>query len=166
MKQLPHEVGQGTIRSTMGKTLLILLFLVSALLGAADSFYLADSALNGKELTCNFAIFDGCNTVAQSPYSHVFGIPLGVYGVVFYISVFLLGSLFVLRPRKQLLTVLVYIATFGLAASLYFLYLQLAVIGATCIYCMISLVCATVIFLSAYGLSRGSREPVATSVVP
>lgn len=59
------------------------LFILS-LVGFFDSLYLSWGALTGSPLICG--ILEGCNVVAQSSYSWVFGIPLAMYGVAYYIG--------------------------------------------------------------------------------
>ena len=72
----------------MHKNFLIGGLLVLSFLGIADSTYLSYTALTGSSLACSIKGLDGCNVVAQSIYSHLFGIPLGVYGVIFYVLLF------------------------------------------------------------------------------
>ena len=103
------------------------LFAVLALLATAgfvDALYLTDMAFAGARLTCNIAGLDGCNIVAQSKYSLLLGLPLALYGVVFYGLT--LGTLVLIQLKIQvrLEKVLVGIACVGALFSSYFLYLQ------------------------------------------
>ncbi len=121
---------------TMTRSVLFSVFLVLALLGIGDSFYLAESAITDTALVCEIDGFDGCNVVAQSPYAHLFGIPLGVYGVVFYISVFVLAIAVMIISRRFWYRLLIGLSFVGVLASLYFLAIQLFLIQATCVYCL------------------------------
>jgi uncharacterized membrane protein len=127
------------------RTMLIWLIIVLAFLGLADSWYLAESAYEGTQLTCNIGSLDGCNTVAQSPYSKVFGTPLAVFGVGFYALLFILGALLLASTKRVLYQAVLVVCVLGFLASVYFVYLQVAVIKATCIYCIASFVIATVL---------------------
>ncbi len=57
-----------------------------ALVGIADAFYYSHSVYTGQQLWCPSA-FDGCNLVAGSPYARIVGIPLGYFGLVYYLYV-------------------------------------------------------------------------------
>ncbi len=152
----------------MKRPTLVSLLIALALLGLADAWYLADSAMTGAQLTCNIAGLDGCNIVAQSPYSHVFGIPLGVYGVVFY-TLFLVVSVFTFwRPLRIVDVAIGLLASVGFAASIYFVYIQVFLIKALCIYCLGSAAISLLIWLSVgwliYGLKSQIEAPVLTMV--
>jgi len=123
----------------MSRSLLVVLLLVLSLIGLADSWYLFQSAITDTALTCNIGSgFDGCNTVAQSPYSHLFGIPLGLYGVGFYAVLFVLAALILVLPQRLFYRALHLFALAGVLASAVFVFIQLALIKAVCIYCLIS----------------------------
>ena len=55
--------------------------LVLALIGIADAFYDSYAVYNGQLLWCPPPI-DGCNTVANSPYARLLGVPLGYLGLL------------------------------------------------------------------------------------
>ena len=106
-----------------------LLILILAFLGIADAAYLAGAALSGTELSCDLGGLDGCNVVAQSPYSEILGLPLGAYGVVFYGAFFFVAALYLAIPRRAFVRILFMLGAFGFVASLYFLYLQYFIIA-------------------------------------
>ncbi|MEK7567703.1 MAG: vitamin K epoxide reductase family protein [Patescibacteria group bacterium] len=113
------------------------------IVGLLDSFYLFYKYINANPIDC--FLFDGCNTIAQSPYSHVFGIPLPTFGVLFYVVMFLL-VFFLTRYENILWKRLALLASvIGFIFSLYFVYLQGFVIQAFCIYCLISAIASTLI---------------------
>lgn len=133
----------------------VVLILLAAFCGLADSAYLTQHEVNGTPLLCNINGLSGCNVVAASPYSHIFGIPLSEYGLLFYGALFVLAALelalfdYVLRRALQL------VALFGFLASIVFTGLQVFVINALCVYCMASALLALLIFLFSFLL-----EPV------
>lgn len=114
------------------------ILIVLTLIGLADAIYLAQSALTSTALVCDIALLNDCNTVAQSPYSRFLGIPLGLYGAGFYAAILVILLALERFPSRLLSQALVVISTFGALASVYFLYLQLMVIKAVCIYCLLS----------------------------
>jgi uncharacterized membrane protein len=131
-----------------------------SLLGLADAWYLAGAALTDTALTCNIAGLNGCNVVAQSPYSHLLGVPLGVYGVVFY-SVFLLLAIVALgKPGRKLNLALLALGTAGLLASAWFLYIQFALIKALCVYCLASAGISVLLWICTVVLWRRPKAPL------
>jgi uncharacterized membrane protein len=151
----------------MKKHPLVALLIFFALLGIADSAYLAESALTHTPLTCNIGSvseLSGCNIVAQSQYSHLFGIPLGVYGVVFYLLVFLVSCLLLAVSTRRAHAMLVVLGVVGFVASLVFVAIQVFLIKALCIYCLASAVIAFFTFLLAFVLWKQFAPPKAAPV--
>jgi len=137
------------------------LTLVFSLLGIADSWYLAQHELTDTALSCGIggsATLSGCNIVAQSPYSHLFGIPLGVYGLVFYgIALLITLALYAGETRRRLQALLA-IGIIGVLFSLYFEGLQVFVIKAICIYCLGSFLLSVGILATSLALMRRPAE--------
>ncbi|MEO6536579.1 MAG: vitamin K epoxide reductase family protein [Candidatus Paceibacterota bacterium] len=139
----------------MSRTALLTLILVLAFLGLADATYLAHSALTGSALSCGIdSVLDGCNVVAQSAHSRVLGIPLAVYGVVFYAFLFMLSGLLLIISKRHFYHALFVVAILGFLSSVYFIGLQIFVIKALCIYCLGSFVISLLIFVCALILYR------------
>lgn len=113
-----------------------ILFLAFA--GLADSSYIAQHEASGTPLVCNIGNLSGCNVVAASPYSHLFGIPLAVYGIIFYGIIFTLAALELVIFDRLLRRILQGMSFVGVLASLYFTLVQVFIIGALCIYCLAS----------------------------
>jgi uncharacterized membrane protein len=148
----------------MKTTALTVCVLVLSFIGIADAWYLAQSAYTGAPLLCNIgAELDGCNIVAQSAYSKLFGLPLALYGVFFYAFLFVLSALALARPRRAAFFSLYWLGIIGLVASFVFVGIQLSLIKAICVYCFGSALISFVIFACTFTLwkrmSRG-REPV------
>ena len=122
--------------------------IVLALIGIADAFYYSHAVYADQALWCPSPI-DGCNVVARSPYARIVGVPLGYFGLVYYLYMFALTALLAYDPfsRGLRLGTLLHAAK-GVSASIYFTYIQLTLIGAFCIYCVISAV-LTFLFLAA-----------------
>jgi uncharacterized membrane protein len=116
-----------------------------ALIGLADAWYLTESAFKGAALICDVRGLTGCNTVAQSEYSKIFGVPLALYGVFFYIGVFLISSICLFNEYRVLYKVLYIGGIIGLLSSTYFMFLQAFIIKAYCIYCIASFVLAVLL---------------------
>ncbi len=114
----------------------VLLILLFAFAGLADSAYLAQHETSGTPLICTIENLTGCNIVAQSPYSEVFGVPLAVYGILFYAIVFALAALELALFDRFLRRALQCLAVFGVLISLYSVALQIFIIQALCVYCL------------------------------
>lgn len=105
-------------------------------IGIADTLYLSYSKFINVAPSC---ILEGCDVVLASPYAEFLGIPLAYWGLVYY--VYMLGLVFLLAfdPHSRAVKVgmLTYTA-FGLLCSIAFIYIQGAIIGAFCQYCVLS----------------------------
>lgn len=112
------------------------LLVILILIGLADAAYLSDIAFTGASLVCNIAGLDGCNVVAQSAYSRVFGLPLASYGVVFYGGFLLLYLYNQVRPHRREFLLMALMGLIGAVFSTYFLYVQIFLIKALCVYCV------------------------------
>ena len=131
------------------KRLAVWAILLFAFCGLANSAYLTQSEQNGTPLLCNIENLNGCNVVAQSPYSHLFGVSLAEYGLFFYAIVFFISAAELFLIDQLLRRVLQGLAAFGFVASLYFTFLQVFVIQALCVYCLGSAALALLIFFFA-----------------
>ena len=125
------------------------LMLVFAFIGMAIASYDVIGIYNNWLLWCPPPI-DGCNTVAYSPDGRIFGVPIGVYGLIFYLIMIVLAALlaFFRSSRRLRLVVLLY-AVIGVLFSIYFFYLDLAFIRAFCIYCLISAILTVLLLIYA-----------------
>jgi uncharacterized membrane protein len=126
-----------------------------ALIGIADASYVAQSTYTGRPLWC--PIIDGCNTVANSPYARIIGVPLSYFGLVFYLGMLALAALLVVRPFSRALRVsAVLYAAIGVGSSIYFMYVQLSFIQAVCIYCLVSGITTLVLLVAAVWHARAT----------
>lgn len=123
--------------------------LVLALIGIAVAFYDSYAIYNRQPLWCPPPV-DGCNIVADSPYGRIFGLPLGYFGLVYYLYMFGLVGLLAFDPfsRGLRLGTLLYAAV-GISLSIGFMYIQFTYIRAFCIYCLISAVTTLLFFIAA-----------------
>ncbi len=137
----------------------VVIILLLAFFGLADSAYLTQHALSGTPLLCDIQNLTGCNIVAASEYSRIFGIPLAEFGVLFYCIIFVLAALEIIIFDQLLRRVLQAISLVGVIASLYFTLVQVFVIGAFCIYCLASALIALLILILASFIEPIRRRP-------
>lgn len=148
----------------MSRSLLLSLALVLSLLGVADSWYLYESAVTDTALTCDIgAGLDGCNVVAQSPYSQFLGIPLALYGVGFFGLLFAVAAAQFFVSSRRLTLLYLSLSAFGAAASLVFMYIQFFLIKALCIYCLLSAAITFALLGIAWRLRRHPGAPLLDS---
>ncbi len=112
-------------------------YLISVtLVGIADTLYLAYNKFMNTTPSC---LLEGCDAVLAHPLSNFLGVPLSYWGLVYYVYMLGLVSLLAMDPRSKALKVgtLAY-AGVGLLSSAAFVYIQAAIIGAFCQYCLLS----------------------------
>ena len=126
------------------------LILLVTFIGLADSAYLVKEKMLGNPLICNIEGLSGCNIVAQSPYADLWGIPVAAYGVAFYVLLFIVTAVELIYMSALVRRVIQLLAVVGIIASSYFMYIQIAIIDAFCIYCAVSALATFLIFVLAY----------------
>ncbi len=127
--KLPAE---GTLR--MAAT-----FVAAFGIGVATYIAIADSG--GGAPTC-LAGGGGCETVANSSYSHLLGLNVAIYGIAGY--VLLLGAALWRGDAARMAGFVLALGGFGF--SVYLTYLELFKIEAICQWCVASAVLTTVLF--------------------
>lgn len=131
----------------------ITLFL--SLVGLLDASFLTFKHFVGGPLPCS--ILAGCEAVTTSSYAVIFGVPVALLGAIFYLTLAILAVWHIDTNHKLALRSILILSVFGFAFSLYLIYLQVFVIGALCLYCLVSAGATTIIFLlnlSGYFTSR------------
>ena len=112
-------------------------FLVS-LAGLGVSIYLTiahftESTLAGCNETAGLV---NCTKVTTSPQSYVFGIPVAVLGLAFYLFMVAIMSPWAWRAtRREVHLVRIAALVAGMGFVLYLLYAELFIIGSICLYC-------------------------------
>jgi uncharacterized membrane protein len=115
-------------------------FVAALGIGVATYITIADSG--GGAPTC-VAGGHGCQTVAESSYSHIAGVNIAIFGIAGY--VLLLASAFFANDYARLGGFAVALGGFGF--SIYLTYLEIFKIEAICQWCVASAVLMTIQFL-------------------
>lgn len=126
--------------------LISILFIVFSFLGIVDSTFLTIEHFRNDNIIC--LIVEGCDTVLNSEYSLIFGIPVAILGLLYYISIFIFSMIAFKKKKEIILKHLSFFTIIGLIASFWFIYLQIFVIGAICTYCIISALISIILFTS------------------
>ncbi len=108
----------------------------------------------------------GCAVVQTSEYAEFLGLPVALYGVGGYLALLVVSMIGLHEPwasRKGPTVWLAVLSGVGVAFTIYLTYLEAAVIGAWCRWCVGSAVIITGIFAVAV---LGLRQPAAGTIPP
>lgn len=122
-----------------------ILFLLVSAFGFIDAAYLAQKHFTRDPLVCPF--FGGCDQVTNSIYSEIYGIPVALFGAIYYALIFLFVLISFLSNKKIFLYLAVFLTPFGLLTSAILVFLMLVVIKAVCFYCVLSAASSTLLFV-------------------
>lgn len=130
------------------KILLLILFL--AIVGMVDSGYLTFEHYSSYVPPCKtgFTLID-CGVVLRSKFSTILGIPVALFGVGYYLFVFIQALLAIFRKRKVWRLTLFLTSCMGLIVSFWLTFLQVFVIKFLCAYCLVSAADSVAIFVLA-----------------
>ncbi len=133
------------------------LMLVLALIGLIDAAYLTLQHYQNAIPPCTLR---GCEVVLTSTYASVGNIPVSLFGVVYYAFVAMLLGKYFFRRHHTLLMLASFCTIAGFAASVYLVYVQIALLHSICQYCMVSAVTSTLLFVfGMIVLIRGKQPP-------
>jgi uncharacterized membrane protein len=120
------------------------LLLILSFLGFVDATYL--TIVDYKHLIPPCTITHGCEAVLSSSFARIYGIPLALFGVIYFVTSIVLNVLvFQHRDNAWIKRMFVALNLSGVVTAIILLYLQFIVIKALCQYCMLV---ELIIFLS------------------
>jgi uncharacterized membrane protein len=112
--------------------MILLLLTILAVVGLLDSWYIFYKKQKNEKLVC--LVGQDCNEVVNSKYSHIYGIPNEVLGIIFYLSVLGIVGLVALGITEfhgiSLMAVIHLIAFFALLISIFLTAIQALVLNA------------------------------------
>jgi len=112
-----------------------------ATVGVGVGVYIAIADSGGGSPVC-VGGSQGCETVAESSYSHLLGVNIAIFGAIGYLL--LLAAAMLRGDGARMGGFVVALAGFGY--SIFLTYLELFVIDAVCQWCVFSAVLMTVLF--------------------
>jgi len=115
--------------------------------GLLDSVYLAAKHYLGSTPPC--VLLKGCEVVTTSKFATVGGVSVAVFGAVYYLAVLVLVIAYLDSKNHSLLKILSRFTVLGVLATAWFLFLQIFILKALCIYCLVSAFSS----ISLFGLS-------------
>lgn len=110
-----------------------------ALIGVADGVYLTVTHYLNVPVACPETGIINCQKVLSSQYSTIFGVPLGVFGTVFFAVEIVLLLYFKQKDLRVLYNGI------GIGFVLYLLYIEY-VLGAICIFCTLTHILVILLF--------------------
>lgn len=119
--------------------------MIFSFIGFADSAYLSSHALFGTPVKCT--ITHGCSVVLDSAYSTIFDIPLPIFGVLYYLTIFFGAMVYREFGSKKTLAVVSLFTAGGFLMSLWLVSVQLFILHTICQYCMLSAATSTTLFV-------------------
>jgi uncharacterized membrane protein len=135
---------------------------VLALAGLGVSSYLTiahftESALAG----CSESGLVNCTRVTTSPQSYVFGIPVAVLGLAFFVFVAAIMSPWAWQAaRREVHLLRIASMVVGIGMVIYLVYAEFIIIGSICLYCTSVHVITFVLFvLTAFGAAVWGTRP-------
>jgi vitamin-K-epoxide reductase (warfarin-sensitive) len=137
------------------------LMVMIAMLGSAgivvSAFSLYHHFGHSKTSFCDLGQSFNCDLVNRSPYSTFMGVPVALIGIIGYLAILALASVY--RRKAETPVILLIVSAVGAVFALYLTYLEAYVIHAWCILCLTSLGSITTItILSAINLKLAMRR--------
>lgn len=141
-----------TIRtlSVFGRPLGVIL----AVAGLIDSLYLGWLKVTGNTAAC--AGIGDCDAVNSSRFATIGDVPIAFIGAFAYLVIIILFALETRRPEwTETITYMLFAVTLvGTIYSAYLTYLEVAVIGAICPFCVVSAILISVLFVMSISRLR------------
>jgi uncharacterized membrane protein len=139
---------------------------VLSLAGLGVSIYLTIAHFTDKPLAgCSESGLVNCTKVTTSPQSYVFGIPVAVLGLAFFVAAVALMSPWGWRSaRREVALIRIASLVVAMGFVLYLLYAELFTIGSICLYCTsvhaitFLLFVLTIFAAAAWGLPARQRS--------
>jgi uncharacterized membrane protein len=130
--------------------------------GLGVSIYLTIAHFTETALAgCSESGLVNCTKVTTSPQSYVFGIPVAVLGLAFYLFAVAAMSPWAWRSsRREVHIVRLASTVVGIGFVLYLIYAELFIIGSICLYCTSVHVLTFVLFaLTAFAAAVRGLDP-------
>ena len=132
------------------------IFLILSFIGFLDATYLTVKHYLGEPLNCS--LLEGCEQVTTSQYATIFNVPVALGGALYYLFIFVFSIVYFDTKNNRLLSLIPPITIIGLLASGWFIYLQLFVIKAICLYCVLSAASSTTLFILGMFILKYKRR--------
>ena len=119
--------------------------LTIGVLGFLDATYLAVEHFLNSIPPCS--LVSGCEEVLTSNFAVIGGVPVALLGALYYLLIVVMTIVFLDTKNTRVLKIAAKLTILGFIASLGFVYIQLFVLHAICLYCMGSALTSTLLFI-------------------
>ena len=143
MKHLNHLLKR-PLQAVPNK-IVIVLFII-AILGFTDASFLTIEHFRNVIPPCTTA---GCETVLTSPYSTMFGIPVALLGMIYYLLISIGLFAHIEGKHEPSLRAVLLVTIVGFIMSMWFVAAQAFLIHSWCLYCLGSATISTILFGSS-----------------
>ena len=133
---------------------------IVARIGIADSVYLSVHHYTAEPVPCS--IIEGCEQVLNSQWAEIGGIPLAAFGAAAYFAAFSLALLTAFGDQRMWKLFGAQVTIMAITSA-YLVYVQGALIGAFCQFCLLSAL-TTFVLLALFILSIFSARKEAGSM--
>ena len=130
--------------------------LIASLVGFADALYLT---INHYRQAIPPCAIGSCETVLISRFATWQGIPMSLLGVVVYFIVGFLILLYLEGHQVKFLKLAAGLAAASFVVSLILVLLQLFVLDAVCLYCMVSAIASVLMFVCTTAFWKLFKNP-------
>lgn len=124
----------------------VVILFIFAILGFSDASFLTIEHYQNRIPPCTTA---GCETVLTSPYSSMFGVPVALLGMIYYLVIALGLFAHIEGKHEPSLRAVLLLTVFGFLMSMWFIGAQAFLIHAWCLYCLGSATISTILFGSS-----------------
>jgi len=148
----------------VARRLLMLIALLASLGVALSSLSLAHHYGTSRSSFCDLSATVNCDLVNRSEYSTLLGVPVALIGVVGYLALLLLATIY--RRRRETPRLLFWAAMAGLGFALYLTYIEGFVLATWCVLCLSSLATIFAIALLSFALMATSQQDSGSNLQP
>ena len=155
VSQSPNPLATGA-RREQNPRLLLAIALVALAGIAVSSISLYHHFATTKTSFCNFGESFNCDIVNRSGYSTVLGVPVALIGILGYLLILALATVY--RDKLETPILLLVTTVAGLGFALYLTYIEKFVLFTWCILCLSSLALILAEAVLSGALARSSVE--------
>ncbi|PJA91603.1 MAG: hypothetical protein CO135_00385 [Candidatus Levybacteria bacterium CG_4_9_14_3_um_filter_35_16] len=130
--------------------------LALSFLGFIDATYL--TIVHYRNLLPNCSIVKGCDIVTTSQFSTLGGIPISLFGALFFLALSFFAILIITHPHKRWVSWFATTAFTGFLVSLFLFLLQIVILKAICQYCIGSEAISLLIYILSVRMIRHVRK--------
>jgi len=123
----------------------ILIGFIAGIVGLATAFYIFYKKNKKAPLMCPRR--SDCTSVVTGKYSTILGVPNDILGILYYAAFSIIFGILLAGFTMPLLLVKL-IAGIGVLFTIYLIAVQAFVIRVWCVWCLVSAVCAVVLFFA------------------